>query len=197
MALVVGNGACGSTINPFVLRLAKWGSSVYGQVLRRLLSWLPNVPRLTDEQRARCSEFADQWTKIALCTDPADRPRAEAAIREIYRQGGLQPPSTIVWCGSPFSQCLTRAIILDRQLIKKTLASLRPASGLSSGPALPPTSQTAWAPPSRPASASWAASSIVLHAASRHASGVASGTASSSRSRAESNSPSATSKTAS
>jgi hypothetical protein len=69
------------------------------------------IKQLTAKQIARFPEFADRWTKIALCTDPADRPRAEAAIRDMYRQIGLAPPKAMVWCGSPFSQGLTLAIL--------------------------------------------------------------------------------------
>jgi hypothetical protein len=72
------------------------------------------IEKLTDEQIARIPEFVERWTKIGLCTDPADRPRAEAAIRDMYRQGGLEPPSRIVWCGSPVSQLFTQGI--DRKL---------------------------------------------------------------------------------
>jgi hypothetical protein len=74
------------------------------------------IESLTEAQIARIPEFVERWTKIGLCTDPADRPRAEAAIREMYRQGGLEPPSRIVWCGSPLSQWLTQAIMIDCEL---------------------------------------------------------------------------------
>jgi hypothetical protein len=71
------------------------------------------ITALTTEQKSRLDEFVDRWTHIALSTDPADRPRAEAAIRETYRQGGLEPPKAIVWCGSPLSLGPIGAIIRD------------------------------------------------------------------------------------
>jgi hypothetical protein len=77
---------------------------------------MSRIEQLTGEQIARIPEFVDRWTKIGLCTDPADRPRAEAAIREMYRQGGLEPPRQIVWCGSPLSQILTRMFVLNPRL---------------------------------------------------------------------------------
>jgi hypothetical protein len=55
------------------------------------------IERLTDAQKARAAEFRDRWMQIGLCTDPADRPRAEAAIRETYRQGGRHLPGS---CGA-------------------------------------------------------------------------------------------------
>jgi hypothetical protein len=79
---------------------------------------MSRIERLTEDQIARLPEFVDQWTKIGLCTDPADRPRAETAICEMYRQGGLEPPGAIVWCGSPAALGLTRAI-LDKKLINE------------------------------------------------------------------------------
>ena len=78
------------------------------------------IESLTDSQKARAAEFRDRWMEIGLCTDPADRPRAEVAIRETYRQGGLEPPARIVWCGSPLSQGLTRLIMV----VKKPIESL-------------------------------------------------------------------------
>jgi hypothetical protein len=68
---------------------------------------------------ARRAEYAARWTEIDLCTDPADRPRAEAAIREMYRQGGLAPPAKIVWCGSPMSMALTRSTIRAPHMLDK------------------------------------------------------------------------------
>jgi hypothetical protein len=40
------------------------------------------------------------WSNHALCTDPADRPAAEAAITTLYAQLN-RPPPTFVWVGSP------------------------------------------------------------------------------------------------
>ena len=65
---------------------------------------------LTPAQRARFPEFVSRWTDIGLCTAAADRPRAEAAIRAMYAAAKLSPPH-VVWCGSPLSQGLTRAIV--------------------------------------------------------------------------------------
>jgi hypothetical protein len=77
------------------------------------------IERLTPEQEARFPEFVERWTKIGLSTEPADRPRAEAAVREMYARAGLAPPQKIVWCGSPLSLALTRSVIVDRNLLKK------------------------------------------------------------------------------
>jgi hypothetical protein len=77
--------------------------------------------------------FAKRWTAIGLETDPADRAKAEFAIVEMYRVVGLLPPKKIVWCGSPLSQGLTRAIILDKKLIAGIGESVRDSVWASVG----------------------------------------------------------------
>ena len=70
------------------------------------------ITKLTAAQESRLGEFAAKWTDIGLCTEPADRPRAESALRDAYALAGLAPPQRIVWCGSPLAAGLTRAIVL-------------------------------------------------------------------------------------
>jgi len=81
------------------------------------------IQALTVEQEARFAEFRERWTAIGLCTDPADRPRAEAAIVRMYAQASLAAPR-IVWCGSPLSQGLTRATVAE--LAKRAPAACPP-----------------------------------------------------------------------
>jgi hypothetical protein len=71
------------------------------------------ITTLSEAQRARFSEFVQRWTDIGLCTTPADRPAAEAAIRQMYEKAGREHPQKIVWCGSPFSQGLTRHLVQE------------------------------------------------------------------------------------
>ncbi|MCK6479472.1 MAG: hypothetical protein L6R43_04775 [Planctomycetes bacterium] len=68
--------------------------------------------RLTPEQVLRLPEFAHRWTEIGLGAGPSDRPRAERAIRTMYRLSGLVPPHRILWCGSPLSVALARGLAL-------------------------------------------------------------------------------------
>ena len=91
---------------------------------------MARIEKLTPAQSAREAEFAERWTKIGLETAPADRPRAEAAIVEMYRIAGLSAPK-IVWCGSPLSQGLTRAIILDKKWMKDIGDSVGASVGAS------------------------------------------------------------------
>jgi hypothetical protein len=56
---------------------------------------------LTPEQQKKAAEYVRVWTEIGLCTKPADRPGAEAAIHQVYTCGGLKPPKQIIWAESP------------------------------------------------------------------------------------------------
>lgn len=65
---------------------------------------IPRVKRissLTDEQRALMPVWRDKWIEIGLCTEPANRPLAEAGIRACYRLAGFKEPESIVWCADP------------------------------------------------------------------------------------------------
>jgi hypothetical protein len=72
------------------------------------------IESLTAKQKARFPEFVEKWTQIGLSSEPADRPRAERAVHEMYARAGLAAPPKIVWCGSPLSLGLTRAMVLDK-----------------------------------------------------------------------------------
>ena len=85
---------------------------------------MKKIEKLTDAQNAKLTDYAKRWTEIGLSTAPADRPRAEAAIVEMYRVAGLPAPR-IVWCGSPMSQGLTRAIVVDQKLMENIGKNLR------------------------------------------------------------------------
>jgi hypothetical protein len=55
---------------------------------------------LTPEQVAKLENYHKEWFKIGTCTDPADRPRAEAAITELYKMAKLDKPE-FLWVNSP------------------------------------------------------------------------------------------------
>ena len=44
---------------------------------------------------------ADGWLALGLVAEPADRPDAEAGVRQAYELAGLAPPERIEWYGSP------------------------------------------------------------------------------------------------
>jgi len=97
------------------------------------------IEKLTEKQIAKFPEYVDKWTKIGLCTEPADRKMAEKGIKEAYKIAGLKAPR-IVWCGSPMSMALTRAIICEKfpkiqgkNKIDSVRASVRASVGDSVG----------------------------------------------------------------
>lgn len=55
---------------------------------------------LTQAHKDQIPAWFEHWAKIGMCTEPADKPRAEAAIREIYKMRGLGEPR-FVWVRSP------------------------------------------------------------------------------------------------
>lgn len=63
------------------------------------------IKSLTSEQIAAMPRYVEEWTRIGLCTDPADRPAAEAGIRLAYEAAGLPSPR-IVWTGSPLGNAI-------------------------------------------------------------------------------------------
>ena len=91
------------------------------------------IDKLTDAQIAKFPEYVKRWTDIGLSTEPADRPRAEAAFTAMYAQAGLPRPH-MVWCGSPLSQSLTRAVLIANPSVGASVwASVRASVGASVG----------------------------------------------------------------
>lgn len=58
------------------------------------------IDKLTPAQVAAMPLTVAKWIGIGTCTDPADRPRAEAAVYGMYEQANLVRPE-LVWCDSP------------------------------------------------------------------------------------------------
>lgn len=59
------------------------------------------LDKLTPEQEAMLSVYRDKWIKIGLCTDRVDPDAATAAVTELYRCGGLEPPTKILFANGP------------------------------------------------------------------------------------------------
>lgn len=81
----------------------------------------PTIDSLNPEQEALLDVYAQRWIAIGLSTAPADRPRAEDAIRRAYIVGGLKPPRCR-WVGSPVA-LLTGATADD---VAKAVGGTRP-----------------------------------------------------------------------
>lgn len=64
------------------------------------------VIEITDEQKQKFLTYADKWIKVGLCTELADRTKAEEGINLSYKLKDLRPPQRIVWCQSPYAMGL-------------------------------------------------------------------------------------------
>ena len=58
----------------------------------------PLTPALEERLERSCEE----WLQVGTRTAPADRPRAEAAIAQLYEAIGEVPPR-FLWCDSPLA----------------------------------------------------------------------------------------------
>ena len=87
------------------------------------------ITKLTQEQTDLMSVYRDRWTEIGLSTEPANRPAAEIAIRKVYACAGLTAPEQIIWCGSPLSQGIVRAILADKNIGASVVDSVRDSVG--------------------------------------------------------------------
>src|SRR5882757_7158108 len=66
----------------------------------RFLS-LIELARLSSEQREALAGYGERWLGLRTCTEPADRPAAEAGVHEAYAAAGLPPPERVVWTAGP------------------------------------------------------------------------------------------------
>jgi hypothetical protein len=56
---------------------------------------------LTPEQEALIPGYQEKWRQVYLSTQPIDRVRAEAAVKQAYAVMGKKAPTEIVFCASP------------------------------------------------------------------------------------------------
>lgn len=71
----------------------------------------PYQKRFTEAQLNACREH---WLKIALSTDPVDKPKVEQGLTQAYKEAGFAPPSKIIYRDSPL-QGMTAAVELVSQ----------------------------------------------------------------------------------
>jgi hypothetical protein len=64
------------------------------------------LDRLAPAQEARLAEMREEWRAVGLATGPADRLRAERAMRVAYLAAGLPPPALFIWVRSPLEGVL-------------------------------------------------------------------------------------------
>ena len=78
------------------------------------------IKSLTQEQAEQVDVWRREWHKIGTCTDPADRPRAEAAITKMYQAIGKKPP-VFMWSDSPITAQILIHIFKKENLLMQSL----------------------------------------------------------------------------
>ena len=68
------------------------------------------IDKLTKKQEMLLVEHRDKWLAIGRSTEPADRPKAEAAITGLYKDRKLAAPE-FWWVQSPASGSMVRAFV--------------------------------------------------------------------------------------
>ena len=74
------------------------------------------IDTLTVEQEAMLAQVRDEWLAVGLSTEPANRPAAEEGVRQAYRRAGMEPPSVVIWLGSPYAGCVASAMLSQDQV---------------------------------------------------------------------------------
>ena len=77
---------------------------------------MARLDALTTDQIAQLPAIRDEWIRIGLSTEPADRPRAEAAVALAYQRADLPRPRQVLWLGSPMGGALAYAIFTHPDL---------------------------------------------------------------------------------
>src|ERR1044071_7312038 len=57
------------------------------------------------------SEIRAAWLAQLLSTEPADRPRAESAVRRLHAAAGFAEPRRVLWFESPFEASWAVALL--------------------------------------------------------------------------------------
>ena len=83
------------------------------------------IEKLSAEQEVVLAQVRDEWTAVGLSTEPADRPAAEEGVRQAYRRAGMEPPSVVIWLGSPYAGCVASAMLSQDQVGDQVGAQVR------------------------------------------------------------------------
>lgn len=72
---------------------------------------------LTPELEALIPVKREEWAKVGLSTEPADRERAECGLKMAYKEAGLEPTKRIIWVDSPLVGCLAAIMLNTRRML--------------------------------------------------------------------------------
>ncbi|MDA8708262.1 hypothetical protein N9M10_02710 [Hellea sp.] len=68
------------------------------------------VIKMTPERSVKLQKQISEWSEFTLSTNPSDKPRAEHAVRQLYKKLGISEPQ-IIWTKSPFGNSICRSIL--------------------------------------------------------------------------------------
>lgn len=107
----------GSAVGPCLRALLR-GGDVAGYDALTLteaarLRWprVERIDRLTAEQAALLPVVRDAWLRVGLYAGPADKVRAEEAVRGAYAAAGMPPPDLVLWFDSPRNGAVAAALL--------------------------------------------------------------------------------------
>ena len=83
------------------------------------------LERLNDEQLARLATKREEWLKVGLNTETANRAEAERGVRLAYQAAGLAPPAMMVWLKSPLEGCHAAAMFKSDQVWDQVRGQVR------------------------------------------------------------------------
>ena len=85
------------------------------------------ITELTAQQVEQLQAFRAEWFEVGICTERADRPKAEAAILAMRDEIGVaNKRPTVIWCASPATCILADTLLKGRQSLRQSLGqSLR------------------------------------------------------------------------
>ena len=81
------------------------------------------IKKLTAAQQKALVAYCDEWLRIGRCTEPSDRPAAEAVWKEMYVAIGEEPPY-IWWCDGPAVGSIVRTVLKSANLGDNLRANL-------------------------------------------------------------------------
>ena len=62
---------------------------------------MTKIQSLTEEQKLLLPKFRKEWHDVGICTDRADRVKAQLAICAMRKEVGVTNPPIFIWCDSP------------------------------------------------------------------------------------------------
>src|ERR1700749_5321840 len=79
-----------------------------------MVTMTKKIESLTPGQELNLIEWRDRWFRAGTCTNAADRPRAEAAITQMYAEIG-KPAPRFIWADSPLTANIIMYLISDKK----------------------------------------------------------------------------------